>query len=159
MTTKSDRKVPETYFKLIRRFPLRRIANDEDLAAALGVIDDLLKLELDGGEEIYLSALSTLVQAYENENHPIPDATPAEVLRELSAVNGLNGTALSQRSGIAQSTVSALLSGKRRPTPEQMTALAGVFSVNPAVFLPIPVTVRKEKPWRGAPKGISRTKS
>jgi len=78
---------------------------------------------------VLLGTLTALIQAYESVYHPVPDATTAEVLRELT------GTVIAQRSGIIPYTVSALLSGKRRPTPEQMTALAEVFHVSPAVFL------------------------
>lgn len=136
MPTTPARRMPKAYYEMVRRFPLTRIANDEELAAALGVIDDLLAKDLSAGEEAYLSALSTLVHVYESEHHPIPDATPAEVLRELADASGLTGAAIAERCGIVPSTVSALLAGKRRPTPEQMTALGNLFRVSPAVFLP-----------------------
>ena len=68
------------------------------------------------------------------------------MLRELADANGLTGAAIAQRSGIAPSTVSALMSGKRRPTPEQMRGIAAVFGVGPAVSLPAPETTRREKP-------------
>jgi len=85
---------------------------------------------------VLLGTLTALIQAYESVYHPVPDATTAEVLSELADANELTGTVIAQRSGIIPYTVSALLSGKRRPTPEQMTALAEVFHVSPAVFLP-----------------------
>ena len=128
--------MPASYFKLVRRFPLVCIADEDGLVAALAAVDGLLALELDAGHAAYLETLSALIHAYEAEHHPIPDATPAEVLRELADANGLTGAAIAHRSGIAASTVSAILSGKRRPTPEQMTSLAMVFHVSPAVFLP-----------------------
>ena len=136
MPTITRRPMLDTYFKLVRRFPLVRIANDSELADALATVDDLLTTEMDAGHEAYLDTLSALIHVYETEHHSIPDATPAEVLRELADANGLTGTAIAQRSGIAASTVSTLMSGKRRPTPEQMTALAALFHVSPAVFLP-----------------------
>ena len=145
MPATTRRRMPASYFELVRRFPLVRLADDVHLADALATVDDLLSLELDAGGETYLDALSALIHVYEVEHHPIPDATPAEVLRELADANGLTGAALAQRSGIVPSTVSALMSGKRRPTPEQMTALAAVFNVSPAVFLPAAEPVRREK--------------
>jgi len=143
MPATTRQSMPNTYFKLVRRFPLLRISNDDHLTGALATVDDLLTQELDTGEEAYLDALSALIHAYESEQHPIPDATPAEVLRELADANGLTGAVIAQRSGIVASTVSALMTGKRRPTPEQMTALANVFSVSPAVFLPVAQTARR----------------
>jgi HTH-type transcriptional regulator/antitoxin HigA len=141
MPTTLTRKMPDTYFRLVRKFPLVCIRTDDDLDAALMFIDDLLTRELDAGGEAYLDALSALVHAYESDHHAIPDATPAEVLRELADANGLTGASLAQQTGIAASTVSALLSGKRRPTPEQAVSLAALFRVGPAVFLAVaPVT-------------------
>ena len=93
--------------------PLTRIANDDELAAALTTIDNLIARKLDTGEEAYLSALSILIHAYESEHHAIPDATPAEVLRELAEANSLTGTLIAQRSGIVPSTVSALMANPR----------------------------------------------
>jgi HTH-type transcriptional regulator/antitoxin HigA len=107
MPATTRRPMPDTYFKLVRRFPLVRIASDDELADALAVVGDLLTRDLDAGQEAYLSTLSTLIHAYESEHHPIPDATPAEVLRELAATNGLTGAAIARRSGIVPSTVSA----------------------------------------------------
>ncbi len=136
MPAATRRRMPDTYFALVKRFPLVRIADDDHLADALRVVDGLVTQELDAGGEAYLDTLSSLVATYEGEHHPIPDATPAEVIRELVEVNGLTGATLAERSGIATSTVSALMTGRRRPTPEQMVALGKVFRVSPAVFLP-----------------------
>jgi HTH-type transcriptional regulator/antitoxin HigA len=141
--------MPDSYFKLVRRFPLTRIANDDDLAGALAVVDDLLAREPDAGAEAYLGALSALIHVYESEHHPIPDTTPAEVLRELADANGLTGAAIAHRTGIVASTVSALMSGKRRPTPEQMTALAALFGVSPAAFLPTAENARRVEKGSG----------
>ena len=66
------------------RFPLVRIANDSERADALATVDDLLTTEMDAGQEAYLDTLSALIHVYETEHHSIPDATPAEVLRELA---------------------------------------------------------------------------
>jgi len=40
-------------------------------------------------EEKYAEVLMTLIEAYEEERHPIPDASPVEVLRSLMQANDL----------------------------------------------------------------------
>ena len=146
-----------TYLRLVRRFPLVPIA-DDNYASALATVDDLIARELDAEGEAYLDTLSVLIHAYEQLSHPIPHASPAEVLGELCAANGLTGAELVRRTGIAASTVSALLSGKRRPTPEQMATLAAVFHVSSAVFLPVAGTPHRDNP-RVAPPAPPSSKA
>jgi plasmid maintenance system antidote protein VapI len=50
--------------------------------------------------------------------------------------NGLSQTELAKAVGIAQSTISAVLTGARSLTKGQILKLAGFFSVAPAAFLP-----------------------
>ena len=138
MTLKTSRKheVPDTYFQLVKRFPLIRIRNDEHLVAAQRVIDQLLQKELDEGAQDYLDVLTDLVQAYEEEHEPIPDASEADVLRELMAARGLKQQALAKGVGIVQSGISSVLSGSRSLTKDQVERLAKYFHVSPAAFFP-----------------------
>jgi len=130
--------VGDSYFDLVRRFPLMGIRDDDHLDQAVEVIHNLLRQDRDDGEEAYLEALSILVESYEKEHDPTPDASPAEVLRELMRSNGLSQTKLSRAVHIAQSTISAILGGERSMTTSQITALAAYFKVKPAAFLPKP---------------------
>ena len=136
MPSTAPRPMPDTYFELVRRFPLVRIAGEAELDDALSFIDQLLAQELDAGGDLYLDTLTALVQAYEAQHHAIPDASPDVVLRELAEANGLTGAVIAERTGIVVSTISALMSGEQIPTPEQMTALGSLFHINPAVFRP-----------------------
>jgi HTH-type transcriptional regulator/antitoxin HigA len=137
MATKTvARALPDTYFELVKRFPLTHIQDDAHVVEAQEVIDHLLEEDLDEGGQAYLDALSDLVELYESEHIPIPDASEADVLRELMRANGLNQAKLSKLAGIAQSTISAVLNGTRSLTKDQIITLAGYFWVAPAVFLP-----------------------
>jgi HTH-type transcriptional regulator/antitoxin HigA len=128
--------LPDTYFELVKQFPLTHLRDDEHLEAAQQMIDQLLQKHLDPGEQAYLDVLTDLVEAYEEEHVPIPDASEADVLRELMASNGLSQPALARKVGIAQSTISAVLNGSRSLTKEQVVVLARFFHVAPGVFLP-----------------------
>lgn len=128
--------LPDTYLKLVQQFPLVRIRDDDHLDAAQQIIDRLLKRELDTGEQEYLDALTDFVELYENENVDIPDASEADVLRELMSANGLNQPKLAKAIGISQSTISAVLTGDRSLTKEHIVKLSRFFQVPAAVFLP-----------------------
>jgi HTH-type transcriptional regulator/antitoxin HigA len=129
------RALPDTYFKLVTRFPLTRIRDDDNLAAAQEVIDQLLQQDRDAGAEAYLDVLTDLVEAYEQEHVMIPDASEAEVLRELLRANGLTQAKVAKAVGVAQSTLSAVLGGSRSLTKGQVVRLARYFNVPPMVFL------------------------
>jgi HTH-type transcriptional regulator/antitoxin HigA len=133
---KPIRPVTSTYRKLVAKFPLRTIRDDAELAAAQSVLDDLLRRELDEGGEDYLDVLTDLIEKYEREAHPIPDASEADVLRLLMEGRGLSQPKLAKEVGIAQSTLSAVLGGTRGLTKAHVLALARYFGVSPAAFLP-----------------------
>jgi len=132
----APRTLPDTYFALVKQFPLTHIRDDDQLEAAQGVIDRLLQEDRDEGAQEYLDALTDLVEIYEDEHHPIPDASEADVLRELMRSNGLSQTRLAKEIGISQSTLSAVLNGTRSLTKEQVVAVARFFHVSPTAFLP-----------------------
>jgi HTH-type transcriptional regulator / antitoxin HigA len=136
MATTVARSLPDSYFKLVRKFPLTRIRDDEHLAKAQEFLDNLLSQELDKGGDAYLDALSDFIENYEKENEPSSDAPPEDVLRELISSSKLSQHQLSKAVGIAQSTISAVLNGSRRLTTDHMMKLARHFNVSPAVFLP-----------------------
>jgi HTH-type transcriptional regulator/antitoxin HigA len=130
------RSLPDAYFKLVKTFPLTHIRDDDHLEAAQEMLDRLLQEDLDEGAQAYLDVLTDLVEAYEEEHVPIPDASEAGVLRELMRANGLSQPKLAKATGIAQSTISAVLNGARSLTKEQVVKLARFFHVSPAAFLP-----------------------
>jgi HTH-type transcriptional regulator/antitoxin HigA len=129
--------LPDTYIKLVKRFPLTHIRDDNHLVAAQDVIDRLLEQNLDKGAQEYLDALTDLVETYEDEHELIPDASESDVLRELMRANRLSQPRLAKKVGIAQSTISAVLNGTRSLTKSQVIALADFFHLSPAAFLPI----------------------
>jgi HTH-type transcriptional regulator/antitoxin HigA len=128
--------MPDSYFKLVRRFPLVHIRDDAHLDAAHQLIDDLLQEDLDLGAQEYLDVLTDLVETYEDKHVPIRDASEADVLRELMNANRLSQPKLAKAVGIAQSTISAVLNGSRSLTKGQVIALAKHFGVAPGAFLP-----------------------
>jgi HTH-type transcriptional regulator/antitoxin HigA len=128
--------LPDSYFKLVKQFPLTHIRDDAELDAAQQMIDRLLLEKLDNGAQEYLDALTDLVESYEDEHIPIPDASEADVLRELMRANDLSQARLAKAVGMSQSTISAVLNGSRSLTKVQVVALAKYFHISPGAFLP-----------------------
>lgn len=131
------RPIATSFLALNRTLPLRSIRSEAELAAALEVAEELVRREdLDEGEADYLDTLTDIIRKYESVAHPIPDASESDVLRVLMEGRGISQIALAEGTKISQSTVSAVLSGKRSLTKEQILTLARFFAVSPAVFLP-----------------------
>jgi len=128
-------KLTDAYFDLVRRHPLRCIQSEAELDAAQGVIDDLLRQELDVGGTAYLDALSDLVILYERDHHPIPPLAPHELLAHLLNERGLSQADLVRMTGIAKATVSDLVSGKRSFIVEHTQRVASVLNLPATVFI------------------------
>ena len=98
----------------MKRFPLIHIRDEAHLDEAIELLSDLLRQERDQGTQEYLDVLTDLVAAYEDEHVPMPDVSEAHVLRELMRSNRLSQMQLAKAVGMAQSTVSAVLTGAAR---------------------------------------------
>lgn len=127
--------MPDTYFELVKRFPLMHIRDDRHMAEAQAVMDELLEAPIEPGLEAYLNALTDLVEIYEDEQEPIIEASEADVLQELLSSNRMSQHQLAKNVGIAQSTISAVLNGERSLTKQQITLLAKHFHISPMAFM------------------------
>lgn len=128
-------KVRDDYLGLVMKFPLTAIRSDDDLEAAQEVMDRLLaRGSLSRGEELYLDALSDLVAAYEDDHYRIPPASDADMLRHLMEARGMSQADLHRSTGIARSTISEVLAGKKRFTRQMIARLAEVFGVDKGVL-------------------------
>ena len=100
----------------------------------LSVLDKLAsKNNPTSKEEKYAEVLMTLVEAYEEEHHSIPDASPVEVLRTLMGANDLRQKDLVPVFG-SESIVSEVLNKKRSLNKTHILKLSKRFHVSPAVF-------------------------
>lgn len=125
----------DSYLELVQVFPLSSIRSDEHLDEAQQVMDRLLaKGELDDGEETYLDALSDLVAVYEDTFHALEPASDADMLRHLLEAKGVTQAQLSQESGIAKSTISEVLSGKKPFSRQMIRKLADYFKIDVSVL-------------------------
>jgi HTH-type transcriptional regulator / antitoxin HigA len=84
-------------------------------------------------EEKYAEVLITLIEAYEEEHHSIPDASPIEILRSLMDANNLRQKDLIPIFG-TESIVSEVLRKKRALNKTHIEKLSKRFGVSPALF-------------------------
>jgi HTH-type transcriptional regulator/antitoxin HigA len=84
-------------------------------------------------EEKYAEVLLTLVEAYEDQHHSIPDSSPVEVLRALMDANNLRQKDLVSIFG-TESIVSEVLHGKRDLNKSHIQKLSKRFLLSPAAF-------------------------
>lgn len=128
-------RVKDAYLKLILAFPLTSIQSDEHLQAAQEVMDRLLAQgDLDDGAMLYLDALSDLVATYEDEHHPIAPASDADMLRYLLEAKGVSQAQLHRELGLAKSTISEVLAGKKPFSRQMIRKLSGFFKVDVSVL-------------------------
>jgi HTH-type transcriptional regulator/antitoxin HigA len=110
------------------------ITSDHQHEQYLAVLDKLLsKDNPTREEEKYAEVLVTLIEAYEEENHSILDASPVEVLRALIEANELRQKDLVPIFG-SESIVSEILNKKRALNKSHIEKLSKRFNVSPAAF-------------------------
>jgi len=125
----------DRYLELVLAFPLRHIKTEQELDAATRVIHTLIDLDtLSGPEQDYLDVLTDLVEAYEVEHYPCEQVTDADMLQYLLETKGVSQAAAAKGAGIAESTVSEVLSGKRTLNRKQIGKLAKFFGVGASAF-------------------------
>jgi HTH-type transcriptional regulator / antitoxin HigA len=129
-------KTEDRYLELVRRFPLRPLRSDADLDAAIAMVDSLIdRPKLATPERDYLDVLSDLVEAYESETVPMRPVGDTDLLRFLIEQKNVTQAAVAAGAGIAESTISEVLAGKRKLNRSQIGKLARYFHVEPGAFM------------------------
>lgn len=137
LARKTGSRASISYLKLVAAFPLHPLRSDEELDEAIEVLDNLLvrKKPLDPQEQGYVDSLSNEIRRYEEANIPMPAVTSAGLLRHLIDSRNATLSEVTMKAGIAVSTISSVLSGKRQLNLRHIEKLANYFGVAPKVFL------------------------
>lgn len=110
------------------------ISSERQHEEYLAVLDKLSSKERPTKqEEKYAEVLVTLIEAYEEERYPVPNASPLEVLRALMEANNLRQKDLAPIFG-SEGIVSEVLHRKRELNKHHIEKLSARFHVSPAVF-------------------------
>lgn len=113
--------------------PIRDDAHYQRMVAMLEAL-----LDEAGGNENHpamglVDIVGDLIEDYEAEHHPLPDATGVQALKFLMAQHGLKQSDLHEIG--SQGVVSEILAGKRELNIRQVRALSERFGVSPATFV------------------------
>jgi HTH-type transcriptional regulator/antitoxin HigA len=120
--------------EMIRCGAPRLIHNDQELAEYSQRLFELTsKRNHTREEEEAIDLMTLLVERYESERFPVPDAAPVDVLRFLLERHGLSQRDIAPQFG-SEATVSLVLSGKRQLNRDHIARLSRRFHVSPAVF-------------------------
>ena len=116
--------------------PLLVVRNEQEYDLAVERLNGLLD-EIGTNEQhpLYtlLDTLGTVLQAYEEKHHPMPECRGAAMLDFLMDEHGLTQSDLPEVG--SQGVVSEILCGKRELNVRQIRALAKRFNVSPAAFI------------------------
>jgi HTH-type transcriptional regulator/antitoxin HigA len=115
------------------------IKNDEELERLTNEADRLITKDIREGslspeEDELLELLSILIESYEDEHYPIPEASPNEVLKFLMEDRELKQKDLLPIFGSTGIT-SEVVNGKRSISKAQAKKLAEYFKVSVELFI------------------------
>jgi len=120
--------------EMMRQGAPRLIHSDAELAEYTDALFHLTaKADPTPDEEAAIELITLLVERFESERYPVPEAEPADVLRYLLERNSLSQRDIASDFG-SESTVSLVLSGKRQLNRDHIARLSRRFNVSPAVF-------------------------
>src|SRR5262245_25479334 len=147
VTKKSDKAIKKVTKTRTLRFNRRKYADllveslpaainsDEELERFTAIVDKLaVKKDLSLEESRLLDLLSTLIEVYEDERYPIPDAPPHVMIQGFMQDRGLRNKDLEPILG-SSGVTSEVIKGKRKPSKTQIKNLAKFFRVSPEFFV------------------------
>src|SRR4030067_773048 len=113
-------------------YPLLSVRNEREYELAIKRLNSLLdEIGTNERHPLYglLDTLGTLLHAYEEKHHPMPESSGTDMLRFLMEEPGLTQSDLPEVG--SQGVVSEGLNGKRELNVRQVRALAKRFNVSP----------------------------
>ncbi|MBN8559148.1 MAG: transcriptional regulator [Leptolyngbya sp. UWPOB_LEPTO1] len=125
----------EKYNQLLTESTPQVIESSEEYDRIIAIVENLhFKKDKSAEERKLYKLLVALVELYETEHFPIPDATPREVLLHIMEASGTRQADLVGVLG-SSGVVSEVVNGKRAISKAQAKALAARFKVSPDLFL------------------------
>ena len=128
---------PRKYGRLLAKTLPQAIRTEKENERMLAEVDRLMSKaeeKLTPEEHALLDLLFGLIERFEEEHYPIPEAPPHSIIQTLMQERGLR-----QRDLLpvlrSRGVTSEVVRGKRKPSKAQAKALAKFFSVSPELFI------------------------
>jgi antitoxin component HigA of HigAB toxin-antitoxin module len=130
----------DTYFDLVRQFPLRPIKSLPHHDEAINVFSRVSLAHQgtrDTGVLDYLDVLSNQIDQFERDARlkvDTSDVSPSTAIRHLMQASALTISSLAKEIGIGQSNLSEMLSGRRDFSKRAILGIRDRFGVSPEIF-------------------------
>jgi antitoxin component HigA of HigAB toxin-antitoxin module len=128
----------DSYFTLVRAFPLRRLRTASDHTRAKETYLELSRGKPDRGTRQYLEVLVDLIAEYERRSGQTIDTSSvsaSELIRHRLEVRGMSVSQLSRETGIPQPNLSEMLNGSRDWSKSAIRALSKLLNIRAERFL------------------------
>ncbi|HIG56400.1 MAG TPA: transcriptional regulator [Candidatus Latescibacteria bacterium] len=127
---------PQLKRSWIKISPLLSIQSEREYDEAVERLNDLVdEVGTDEDHPLYslLDTLGTVIYAYEQKHHTMPECRGGEILQYLMEEHDLTQSDLPEVG--SQGVVSEIVRGKRELNVRQIRVLTERFNVSPAVFI------------------------
>jgi HTH-type transcriptional regulator/antitoxin HigA len=137
MATMAPAVNPTKYKRLVGDALPHVIGDEAEYKRLLGIAEKLMEIDekkLSPEQGQLLELLSVLIEQYEDSRHPLPKASPRDMLVYLMEEKGVEQREIAKLLG-SRSRTSEILAGKRGITKDQSKLLAERFNVPVELFL------------------------
>jgi HTH-type transcriptional regulator/antitoxin HigA len=124
------------YRQLLVEIAPKVIDTEEEYERFLKVAEHLtFKKNRTPEERVLHKLLVKLIEDYEEENYPMDESTPHEILQHIMESSGIRQADLVRILGSSSGVVSEVVNGKRSISKAQAKALGEYFKVSPSLFI------------------------
>jgi ribosome-binding protein aMBF1 (putative translation factor) len=134
-------KTPErdSYFRLTRAFPLRRLNTPGQYAKAKQAYRRVSKKKTEPGAREYLISLADIIADYERQSEQDIDSrwaiTVADLVRQRLEEKGVSITSIAKKLKMPQPHMSKMLTGRRTWSKPAIKLLSKMLHIRPERFL------------------------
>ncbi len=126
---------PNTYCHLLAEVVPVPIETESEYERVLKVVEDLtFKKDRTAEEKALYKLLVILVEAYEQQNYPMDESAPHEILQHIMEASGTRQADLVGIIG-SSGVVSEVVNGKCSISKVQAKVLSEYFKVSPSLFI------------------------